>query len=78
MISCCICTDNEFEFHVGPATLARTGEGVLDLPSLTPGRATHAAARFLWLAPRVSPWRKWGADVIQRLVAFHALPWHSL
>ena len=55
--------------------LARTGEGVSDLPSRTPGGAALIVAEFLWLAPQVSPRRKCEADVILRLVAFHARPW---
>ena len=46
--------------------------------SRTPGRAALVVAEFLWLAPRVSPRRKREADVILRLVAFHARPWHLL
>ena len=54
--------------------LARTGEGVSDLPSRTPGRAALVVAEFLWLAPGVSPRRKREADVILRL---HFMPVHG-
>ena len=46
--------------------------------SRTPGRAALVVAKFLHLAPRVSPQRKREAHVILRPDAFHARPWHLL
>ena len=60
------------------ACLPRTREGVSDLPSRTPGRAALIVAEFLWLAPRDSPRQKHEANVLLRLIAFHARPWHLL